>query len=80
MKIRIFLDCEDCDGHGIVEVRASGVGASGPWVEYNERNCEECGSTGKIHHDEFYDSIFDASNDYPKALRFEYLEEIGEAK
>ena len=56
------------------------MGASGPWVEYNERNCEECGSTGKIHHDEFYDSIFDASNDYPKALRFEYLEEIGEAK
>lgn len=80
MKIRIFLDCEDCQGHGKVEVTVSGMGSGGPWVEHNDRDCEECNSTGKIHYDEFYDSISDAMDDYPKALRFTYLEEIGEAK
>ena len=72
MLIEIKTECADCSC-GKTEVTVSGVGASGPWVEYVNRECPECDGTGIKYYFEEYDSVAEAEEDYSSALSFKEL-------
>ena len=60
MKIEIHITCEACDGSGRSETQIA-------VDEYRERECSECEGGGTASVVETYDSISDASADYPAA-------------
>lgn len=64
MEMIIILNCDACDGYGVVSDRNP--------VDPSARNipCHECDGTGEIEYQETYDSIADAKEDYPKAVAF----------
>jgi len=62
---KITQSCEECEGEGIMERRTS--------VDtYRAIECEWCDGTGERSHEEEYDTITDAQDDYPSA-RFTYI-------
>lgn len=64
---KITQYCRECDGYGKVADR-NPINPGHSLVD-----CEECDGTGDIAHQEEYDSITDAQNDYPRA-RFTYVQ------
>jgi RecJ-like exonuclease len=75
MKFDITFWCDKCDGHGTVEDVKTGVHDFSPYVDFYEVRCEECGGSGESYHEEIFDSLDDAKNQYPKATLIEYCQE-----
>tara|TARA_R110000744_G_scaffold50761_1_gene109638 strand:+ start:130 stop:330 length:201 start_codon:yes stop_codon:yes gene_type:complete len=66
MKIKIIDICEDCDGKGHKEKQISETRSV-------KLICGDCGGDGTKTRVGLYDSIADASDDYPDATSFTYL-------
>lgn len=64
MEIVIIVNCEDCDGCGVVSDRHPNDPSA------RDISCRECNGTGEVGYQETYDSIADAKEDYPKAIAF----------
>ena len=66
MEFEIHIECQECDGYGILEHTDHGVNANGPWVDYIEKKCPECSGSGlKCIGTETHESYADVKADYP---------------
>ena len=68
MIIQITIDCQGCDGDGVLS-----VGDPNDPSSY-DNDCSQCGGNGKgFWIEDSYECIEDAKEDYPKALLFTEL-------
>lgn len=65
MNIKIYVPCKDCDGLGQTYSRVSETRCV-------SNNCPHCDDEGFVMYEEEYDSVSDALEDYPHAIRFSY--------
>ena len=70
--MKIIQECEVCGGEGKVSPPVGGVDSNGPWVEYREKQCEECEGTGELSWEDDYESEEEVRETYPEILRVEY--------
>jgi DnaJ-class molecular chaperone len=61
MLLNIEVQCTECEGYG---VRFHQIAVD----EYAENDCHSCDGSGRVVYREMYDSLEDATKDYPEAF------------